>query len=239
MEADDDAEKVDSGDTIERLLQNYRQRGTKSLGHLYQWLKELMELVEKNKELINYCRRHFQRKVPLTPSQIAEIGMFRTYRNLASGHLQDSSSWKTHKNRSKINMKEMDDTTRTEWEGSWNNVVREYELHQNLPTEQMFQRMAGFFRKFLDSLSKNRIYPKVIVLRSYEIDEYGTVKIYADSSDPNEDVILTDYNFSDFNLNTFTEFYYHSGIEPILVPKEELDDWGTQPTEDTENQKEE
>ena len=241
----DTAKKEDPIDTIENLLKRYRGKDSKSLGDLYQWLKELMDLVEKNKELTSYCQIHFQREVPLNPSQIAEIGMFRTYRNLVgSGHVMDSASWERHKDRSKIDLGDMDDTTRWEWEGSWNNVLRERELRQNLPREQMRQRMAGFFKKFLGSLSENRIYPKVIVLRSYEIDEYGTVKIYADSSDPNEGVILTDYNFSDFNSNTFTEFYYHSrtnpvGIEPILVTKDELDDWGTRSKEDTENQKEE
>ena len=243
-EVDADDEKEDPIDSIENLLQRYRRKDSKSLGDLYQWLKELMELVEKNIELASYCQRHFQREVPLNPSQIAEIGMFRTYRNLVgSGHVMDSASWKMHKNRVEINLGDMDDTARWEWEGSWYNVLREHELRQNLPREQMRQRMAGFFKKFLDSLSENRIYPKVIALRSYEVDEYGTVKIYADSSDPNEDVILTDYNFSDFNAGTFTEFYYHSrtnptGIEPILVPKKKLKNWATQPEEDTENQEE-
>ena len=241
-EVDADDDKEDPIDIIENLIQRYRGKDSKSLGDLYQWLKELMELVEKNIELANYCQRHFQRETPLNMSQIAEIGMFRTYRNLiGSGHVMDSTSWEMHKNRAEINLGDMDDSTRREWEGSWRNVLRERELRQNLPREQMLQRMAGFFKKFLDSLSENRIYPKIIVLRSYEVDEYGTVKIYANSSDPNEDVILTDYNFSDFNAGTFTEFYYHSrtnptGIEPILVPKEELKNWATKLNKDTENQ---
>ena len=82
-------------------------------------------------------------------------------------------------------------------------------------------------------------------MRSYETDEYGTIKIHASSSDPNdtEGVHFTDYSFQSFSENTFTEFYYHSrtnptGIEPILVPTEELDDWATQSDNDTENQEE-
>ena len=237
-------EKADPIGTIEKLLQNYRKKDSKSLGDLYLWLKKLMALVQINKQLTNYCQRQFQREVPLNPSQIAEIGIFRTYRNLAgSGHLIDSASWKKHKNKSETDLNDMDDATRWEWEGSWNNVLREYEFHQTLPTDQMFQRMAVFLRKFLNSLSENQIYPKVIVIRKYSFDEYGTFKIYADSSNLNEGIILTDHNLSDFNSDTFTKFYYHSrtnpvGIEPILVSKEELDDWGTQSKEDTKNQKE-
>ena len=240
----DDTDKADTEvdpiHAIEKLIKQYRNQATKQLGNLYQWLKELMTLVEKNNGLTNYCQKHFQREVPLNQSQIAEIGMFRTYRNLVgSGHLPDSKSWEKHKNRAKIDLSNMDATTLDEWSTNWNYVVSQYQSNQTLPKQVMLDRMAMFFEKFLNSLSENQIYPKVIVMRDYEVDTYGTVKINAVTSDPNETVVLTDCAF----FEPFNEYYYHSrtnpvGIEPILVPKEELDDWGTQEKEDTEKQEE-
>lgn len=225
--------------TIEKLLQNYRKKTSKSLGDLYQWLKKLMKLVEKSRALTDYCQRHFEREIFLNSSQIAEIGMFRTYRNLVgSGHLIDNDSWERHKKRTKIDLDDMDDATREEWEGNWNYVVRQFESEEPLPEPQMLQRMRAFFRKFLNLLSENQIYPKVIVMREYKVDEYGTVEVFADSSDPDESVVLTNCEFK-----PFTEFYYHSrtnptGIEPILITKEELEDWGTRQDNNTENQEE-
>ena len=86
--------------------------------------------------------------------------------------------------------------------------------------------MSVFFRQFLDSLSECQIYPKVIVMRSYTVDDYGTYKITA-VDDAEKTVFITGWNFE-----PFTEFYYHSrtnptGIDPILVPKEDIEDWVT------------
>ena len=222
--------------TIEKLLQNYRKKTSKSLGDLYQWLKKLMRLVEESRELTDYCQRHFQREIPLNSNQIAEIGMFRTYRNLiGSGHLMDNDSWERHKKRTETDLDDMDNATREEWKRNWDYVIRQCESEEPLPEPEMFQRMRAFFRKFLNLLSENQIYPKVIVMREYKVDEYGTVEVFADSSDPNESVILTNCEFK-----PFTEFYYHSrtnptGIEPILITKEELEGWGTRQDNNTEN----
>ena len=91
----------------------------------------------------------------------------------------------------------------------------------------MIQRMVDFFQEFLDSLSEGQIYPKVIVMRAHTTDDYGTRQITA-VDDADKTIFLTDCDFE-----PFTELYYHSrtnptGIEPILVSKEELEDWATQ-----------
>ena len=138
--------KKDPSDAIENLVKKHRNKVSRSLGDFYIWLKDLMEVVRNNVKLSNYCQKHFQCAVPLNKSQIAEISMFRTYRNLiSSGHSIATDNWKRHKSRSETALGDMDDTTRKEWKSSWNNVMSVYERSQNLPKDQMLLRMASFF----------------------------------------------------------------------------------------------
>ena len=74
-------------------------------------------------------------------------------------------------------------------------------------------------------------------MRDYEVDTYGTIKINAVTSDPNETVVLTDCGY----FEPFYEFYYHSrtnpvGIDPILVLKLELDELGMPPEKNPDEQ---
>ena len=62
-------------------------------------------------------------------------------------------------------LKKMDGTPRENWENNWNHVVTEYNSYAAFPPKNaMIQRMADFFREFLNSLSEGQIYPKVIVM---------------------------------------------------------------------------
>jgi len=235
-DADDtkDSDQTDMSDQREdpmhalgKLIKSYRQKTQKNLGDLYIWLKDLMELILKTKGFTSYCNLHYKCDVPLTQSQIAEIGMFRTYRNLVgSGHVIDSESWKNNEKKVIDNLNEMDNPTRMDWETNWNYVVDQYKNNQPLPEKEMKQRMATYFEKFIILLTNNQVYPKVIVMRDYQVDAYGTIIINAVTSDPNETIVLTDCA----NFDPFSEFYYHSrtnpvGIDPILVSKLDLDDW--------------
>ena len=235
-EPENDEDDEDPIDVLEKLIKKYRKMPSKSLGHLYSWLKDLMKLIQKTKGFSSYCNLHFKWNVPLTPSLIAEIGMFRTYRNLVgSGHPQDHKSWNTNKSRVIGDLKDMDSHTREEWNGNWNHAVDQYEENGTLPEKAMEQRMAMFFKKFINLLSDNEIYPKVIVMREYQVDAYGTTKINAVTSDPNETIVLTDWT----DFDPFSEFYYHSrtnGIDPILVSKLDIDEWENPPEENQEEQ---
>ena len=165
-DVDDADKKRDPIVVLDKLIQQYRKNTAKQLGQLYQWLKELMTLIEGNNGLTNYCQKHFQREVPLNQSQIAEIGMFRTYRNLiGSGHPPDSESWENkHKPRAETDLSNMDSTTLVEWKRNWDYVVNQYELNHTLREVEMRQRMARFFEKFLNSLSEDQIYGQEIFL---------------------------------------------------------------------------
>ncbi len=228
------SKKVDAIAELEKLRQRH-QTMPQAIGQYFQLLRDLMSLVQEDRGLSNYCRSCFQREVPLNQNQIAELGMFALYRNLVSHPKPPPNIWGGEEKKAKANLKNMDDTTRREWEGSWNNVVMVYESQQHFPPEkEMIQRMVGFFREFLNSLSENQIYPKVIVMRSYTVDDYGTRQITA-IDDAEKTVFLVDCDFK-----PFTEFYCHSransfGIEPILVRKQELEKWATQTDDDTED----
>ena len=235
---DNDTEKaVDSINEIEQLIKKFRTQRVKPMGELYNLLKELMLLIQNTAGFSNYCDLHFQFSVPLTQSQIAEIGMFRTYRNLiVSGH---DVSWDISRKRGKDNLDEMDRNARDEWENNWDHVVHQYDHENSLPEEDMVLRMANFFEKFINLLSEKKIYPKVIVMRDYQVDAYGTTIINAVTSDPNETIVLTDWT----NFDPFSEFYYNSrtnpiGINPILVSKLELDEWGTIPPKENQQEQE-
>ena len=216
--------------TIQRLCKRYRKQRTKSLGHYLVHLKHLMDLVQEDSDLTAYCLKHFQRELPLNKNQIAELRMFAVYRNLLAGHHITDESWKTNERNAKMRLDEMDAYTRAKWEDSWRSISGS---QPDFPIQDMLRRIASFFNEFLDSLEKG-IYPKVIVMRTYTVDDYGTRQITV-VDDTDETIFLTDCEFE-----PFTELYCHSrtnpiGIEPILVSKEVLGNWATEPEEDTEN----
>ena len=207
---------------IQRLCEQYQKKQMKSLGHYLVFLINLMELVQKDPDLTAYCLKHFQRKVPLNKNQIAELRMFAVYRNLLAGHHPTSKSWEMNKRNAEMRLDEMDSCTRAKWEDSWHNISGS---QLDFPKQDMLRRVASFFNEFLNSLEEG-IYPKVIVMLTYTVDNYGTRQITV-VDDTDETIFLTDCEFE-----PFTELYYHSrtnpvGIEPILVSKEKLKDWGT------------
>ena len=161
--------------------------------------------------------------------------MFTVYRNLT---LKDSRDeyWPQNQKNAETNLlpKNMDKHPRQEWKNSWYSVINAWKMGQPFPKREMLQRMAIFFQQFLSSLFENRIYPRIIVMRSYIVDDYGTRRITA-IDDAEETTFLTDCEF-----DPFTQFYYRShtnpvGIDPILVPKEDLKDWAIQSDGGTEN----
>lgn len=218
---------------IQRLCEQYKKKQMKSLGHYLVFLINLMELVQKDPDLTAYCLKHFQRKVPLNKNQIAELRMFAVYRNLLAGHHPTSGSWERNNRNAEMRLGEMDSYTRAKWEISWHSIDNS---QPDFPRQDMLRRIASFFNEFLDSLEE-RIYPKVIVMLTYTVDDYG-IRLITVVDDTDKIIFLTDCEFE-----PFTELYYHSrtnpiGIDPILVSKEKLKNWGTRSKEDTENQKE-
>lgn len=204
------------------------------------YLIELMYIIKNDEELRKSCKSYFQHEEILTISQIAEIGMCMIYRNVFSHYNLDR--WDSNKRNGETNLSQMDAKACGYWKENWNNIVQSMErqsfLNDNIKCE-MLQKMAGFLRQFLNMLSEKRIYPRVIVMTSSSIDEYGIHKITTDSSNPNDDTFfLTDCEFT-----PRTEFYYIPrtnpvGIEPILAPKSisELNEWATKSKEEIEKE---
>ena len=224
---------------LRKLSSRYDHRG-EAIGRYFEQMRDFMGLIERNDSLSKYCQSNFGREMPLNKNQIAELGMFTLYRNILSHPKPSLNKWNESVHKANSNFKNMDDSTRNAWKGNWEYVVRVYKSNQNFPPEeQMIQRMIAFFEHFLDSISENEIYPKVIVLRSRTVDEYGIHTVAADT-DTGETIFFTDYSHNDFQNNTFTEYYYHSctnptGIEPSLVRKDELEKWATGSDDNAEN----
>ncbi len=222
---------------LRKLPSLYEDRG-ETIGRYFEQMRNFMGLIERNDSLSKYCQSNFGRETPLNKNQIAELGMFTLYRNILSHPRPEPNKWKDSVHKAGINLKNMDHSTHMEWKRNWKYVVRVYKSNQDFPPEvQMIRRLIAFFEQFLDSISENEIYPKVIVLRSRTVDEYGIHRVAADTDD-GETIFFTDYSHNDFQNNTFTEHYYHSctnptGIEPSLVRKDELENWVIPSEEDT------
>ena len=226
------------------LCSQYKQQRTKQMGHFVGYLKDLMNTLGGYYELREYCQKSYGCDVPLTQNQLGQLGMFTAYRNIII-HSRENLNWRQNKNTAETGLSTMEENSDTSamWQESWNTIVEAWNSDQDFPEHEMIQIMATFLREFLDLLS-NGIYPKVIVIRSYEVDEYGTVTIHFDSSDPNDttkSIDFTDRNFN-FNFHTFTEFYYRSrpnltSIDPILVRKQGLEDWAIPSDNNAESQK--
>lgn len=239
---------------IDKLRDQYRRTRPRTLGRYVGlqndekgdkrgFLARLMKFAEEDAALIAYCDRYFQRIVPLDESEIAAVSMFTIYRNWIVHNIWDWTQYPRILNNAQTNLLSMDEATRGEWERSWQQVTEAVDWAKKngdpepaLPKREMLQRMAVFFKAFLKSLSQG-IYPKVIVMQSHVVDNYGTHQITAED-DAGETVFLTDCEFE-----PFTEFYYlaHTnlvGIEPILVRKDELEKWGIQQDSMNASQKE-
>ena len=243
-EEKDDESKNKIKDSLADICKRYKKRRTLQMGYLVDFISELIDIFQNN-ELKKYCQKNFGCEVPVSRNQLGQIRLFTAYRNIIT-HSKENLNWKQNKCTAETGLSTMekDSATHAIWQKTWNSIVDAYNLNRDFPKDEMIQIMAIFMRQFLDSLSKG-IYPKVIVMRSYEIDEYGSVKIHADSSDPNDEggISLTGYDYTDFVTNTFTELFYHSrtnpvGIEAILAPKNDLLKWATNPTDEIKKGKE-
>ena len=239
-----DSEKLEE---LENLINKFNDE-KKQMGDYVKFLYLLMEMFGNN-------------ELPLKGYQIAEINLFKVYRNLTLKN-PDSHFWVTNKSfaeqgievikialeNAKQTLSEQNDAhtetyleklenTYNEWNASWQAVTTAWDQKVTFPKRNMLQRMASFFLNFLNLLSEDKIYPKVIVMQYYKIDNYGTYKIYA-IDDAEKKVCFTDEEFI-----PFVEYYYQShtnptGIDPILVLKEELEDKATPLKKNTENQEE-
>ena len=244
--------ETEGREAIEKLCKRYRD-GRKSLGYYigFQgpndppnkegYLTELIRIVQHDNKLKDFCQRYFQSEALLTQNHVAELGMLVIYRNLIA-HNWQPNRWEEKEVDARINLLKMDEKTRENWEDNWNNVARSVELQPqqpDLPKREMIQKMFTFFSQFLDLISENQIYPKVIVMIFSIFDNYGTNQISVEFSDPNEET----HFLSNCDFTPHTEFYYHprpnlTDVKPILIPKEELEDWGTKSNINAENQEE-
>ena len=232
---------------IEELCNRYSRGGTdiglyigfkKNEQEKCGYLTELMYIIKNDEELRKSCTTYFQRDEILTISQIAEIGMCMIYRHVFSHYKLDR--WNSNKRKGDKNLSQMDAKTCGYWKENWNNVVQSMEkqvLPNDLIKREMLQKMAGFLRQFLNMLSEERIYPRVIVMTSSSIDEFEHHIITADSSNPDDETFfLTDCEFI-----PRTQFFYKPrtnpvGIEPILAPKEDLVKWATKSNKEIEKE---
>ena len=239
----EDEHKIE--DSLTDICKRYKKKRTLQMGHIVGFISELMDIFQNNNELKKYCQKNFRCEVPVSRNQLGQIRLFTAYRNIIT-HSRENLNWEQNKCTAETGLSTMekDSDTHAIWQKTWNSIVDAFNLNRDFPKGEMIQIMAIFMGKFLDSLSKG-IYPKVIVMRSYEIDEYGSVKIHADSSDPNDKggISLTGYDYTYFVTNTFTELFYHSrtnpvGIEAILAPRNDLLKWATNPTDKIKKEKE-
>lgn len=231
------AENLEKLIELDALITEYEDEKKKMMGNYIKFLYKLMKMFENDES-------------PLKEYQIAEVNLFNVYRNLTLKN-PDPHFWKDNKSfaedgiaiiedaleNARQTLSEQNDThtetyleklenTYNEWNESWSAVITAWDQKVAFPKRDMLQRMAAFFLNFLNLLSENKIYPKVIVMQYYKIDNYGTYKIYA-IDDAEKKVCFTDKEFS-----PFIEYYYQShtnptGIDPILVLKEELEDEAT------------
>ena len=213
--------RVQNNEKIEELCTRYK-KGRQNTGDYIGfkrepgknkcgYLTELMYITKNDEKLKDYCKKHFQCDQILTPSQIAEIGMFVTYRNLFTHDPQER--WSTHKKNGDGNLSKMDRNAHEYWENNWNGIVKSMNTQVSLSDHlkhEMLKKMAVFCEQFLEVLSEKQIYPKVIVMTSVTIDEYNNRTITAESSNPNDETLfLTDCEFAPHTL-----FYYRPPHKP-------------------------
>lgn len=114
---------------IDKLCYQYRRTRRRTLGRYVGlqndekgtrrgFLAKLMNFVQEDAALSAYCDRYFQRIVPLDECEIAAVGMFTIYRNLIV-HIWKWDEYPRILNNAQTNLLSMDDATRGEWKGSW------------------------------------------------------------------------------------------------------------------------
>ena len=245
------AENLDKLIELDDLTTEYEDEKKKMMGNYIRFLYKLMKMFENDES-------------PLKEYQIAEVNLFNVYRNLTLKN-PDPHFWKDNKSfaengiaiikkaleNAHQTLSEQNDThtetyleklenTYNAWNESWSAVITAWDQKVVFPKRDMLQRMAAFFLNFLNLLSEDKVYPKVIVMQYYKIDNYGTYKIYA-IDDAEKEVCFTAEDSDEFK--PFIEYYYHAhtnptGINPIIVLKEDLEAEATPLKETTENQEE-
>ena len=215
---------------------------SKTLGQYLSFIRELCDAIEADSELLRFYQLNFRRNTPLNFNQLSELAIFVAYRNIIVHRSEPHQTYRSNQSnvtKALKTLNDMLDPVYQEWQDNWNQVVDHYKQESSFPLRSMAKRMSDFVRKFLSELCVDpRIYPKVIVMRSEITDDYDTYQITA-VDDADETIFLTDCKFE-----SFTEFYYHSrtngvGIEPLLVSKEDLENWAIPPDNKAENQEEE
>lgn len=114
---------------IDKLCSQYRRTRPRTLcryvglqndekGDRRGFLAKLMNFVQEDAALRAYCDRYFQRIVPLDECEIVAVGMFTIYRNLIV-HIWKWDEYPRILNNAQTNLLSMDDATRGEWKGSW------------------------------------------------------------------------------------------------------------------------
>ena len=233
-------EQEEPSNEIQQLHRRYCST-SKTLGQYLSFIRDLCNAIVADSKLLQFYQQNFRRNTPLNLNQLSELAIFVAYRNII-GHRTDPHL--TYQNNEKKvtealkALNDMSDPVYQEWQDNWNQIVDHYKQESSFPLSSMAKRMSDFVRKFLSELCVDpRIYPKVIVMRSDIIDDYDTHKIRA-VDDASEKIYFTNYDFI-----PFTEFYYLSrttliGIDPLLVSKEDLENWAIPSDDKTENQKE-
>lgn len=210
---------------IETLHRDYCTK-PKTLKSYVSYIHKLGRAIEEDREVLHFHRRFFRRDTPLNLDQLHELYLFVAYRNIIEHKDDPHNTYQKNEKDVTGALRNMSSPDRKkEWEDNWEIVVNQYQQESSFPLNSMVKRMSDFTRTFLSELCREpRVYPKVIVMRSQKFDDYNTHKITA-VDDSGERVFFTDHKFE-----PFVEFYYHSlttgvGIEPLLVSKEELENW--------------
>ena len=230
-------EQEEPSNAIKELHHDYCTTA-KTFGSYISFIRRLCLAIKNDSEVLQFHQRNFRRDTPLNLEQLSELAIFVAYRNIIEHRDDPHNTYKKNEGDVTKTLEDMSDQVRKEWQSNWNRVVNQYNQDFTFPLDDMVKRMSDFVRKFLSELCvAPRVYPRVIVMRSRTIDDYGTHQISA-VDDSDETIFLTDCEFK-----PFIEYYYHSrtnpiGIEPLHLTKEELENWSTPPNDNTENQEE-
>ena len=226
-------EQKEPSNEIKTLHKDYCSEA-KTFGSYISFIRRLCITIEKDSDVLRFHQRNFRRKTPLNPDQLSELSIFVAYRNIIEHRNDPHNTYQRNQGNVTNALDDMSNQVRKEWENNWKNVANQYKEKSSFPLHSMVNRMSDFERKFLSELSADpRVYPRVIVMRSQTIDDYGTHQITA-VDDTDKTIFLTDCKFE-----PFVELYYHSrtnliGIEPLCLSKEKLEDWGIQRNEEVE-----
>ena len=230
-------EQEEPSNAIKTLHNDYCTTA-KTFGSYVFFIRELCIAIKNDSEVLQFHQRNFRRDTPLNPDQLSELDIFKAYRNIIEHREDPRNTYRKNEGTVTDALDDMSEQVRKEWQGNWENVVNRYQQQSSFPLRDMVKRMSDFVRKFLSELCADpRVYPRVIVMRSQTIDDYGTYQISA-VDDSDETIFLTDCKFE-----PFIEHYYHSrtnsvGIEPLRLTKQKLENWSIPLGSNTKNQEE-